>query len=58
MLPLLAVTLCALTACQEVPGPRELPDPNAQGMIYGSEPKPATIPQKQLPEGKSSLSPN
>ena len=57
--PLLAApALLALTACQEVPGPTQQPDPNAQGMIYGTEPKPAPIPQKKLPEGKSSLSPN
>ena len=46
LLPLLAASLLALCACQEVPGPREQPDPNAQGMIYGNEPKPEPIPQK------------
>lgn len=54
-----ALALSLLAACQPVStGPVLPPDPNARTSVYGKEPKPAPIPQKDIPEGKSSLSPN
>lgn len=45
-----------LTGCRTVSeGPELPPDPNAQNEIRGVVPKPAPIPQKNLPEGESSL---
>lgn len=58
--PVAAVAaLVLLAACQRVdPGPSLPPDPSARSSVYGHEPKPAPIPQKNIPEGKSSLAPN
>lgn len=51
--------LVLLAACQRIdPGPALPPDPAARSSVYGHEPKPAPIPQKNIPEGKSSLAPN
>lgn len=48
--------LALLPACyQTTEGPALPPDPNARNVIYGTEPKPAPIPQKDVPEGESSL---
>jgi hypothetical protein len=49
--------LVAVAGCRSVePGPSLPPDPNAQNVVYGTEPKPASIPQKDVPAGESSLS--
>ena len=48
--------LSALAACRSVDtGPATTPDPGQQGIIYGREPQHAPIPQKNVPEGESSL---
>jgi hypothetical protein len=52
----LGVALSALSACRTVEtGPALPPDPNQRGIIYGTEPEPAPIPQKDIPAGESSL---
>lgn len=54
---LLAVTLLLCGGCRSVEtGPGMPPDPDAQSIIYGQEPKPEKIPQKDVPPGESSLS--
>jgi hypothetical protein len=51
-----AAALCALSACRSVDtGPGTTPEPGQQGVIYGKEPAHAPIPQKDVPEGESSL---
>lgn len=56
---LVVLPLVLLAACQPVrSGPVLPPDPNARTSVYGKEPKPAPIPQKSIPDGKSSLAPN
>jgi hypothetical protein len=55
ILPLVGMLL-APTACRTVEtGPGLPPDPNQRGVIYGTEPAPASIPQKDIPAGESSL---
>lgn len=52
----LAAIALLITGCRSVnEGPSLPPDPNAQNEIRGIEPKPARIPQKNVPEGESSL---
>lgn len=52
----LGLALTALSACRSVDtGPSLPPDPNQRGIIYGTEPEPASIPQKDIPAGESSL---
>ena len=52
----LGLALPALSACRSVDtGPVVPPDPNQRGIIYGTEPEPASIPQKDIPAGESSL---
>lgn len=54
-LPLAALALLA-TGCTTVDeGPSLPPDPNARNEIRGELPKPAPIPQKDVPEGESPL---
>lgn len=51
-----AAALSALAACRSVDtGPGTTPDPGQQGVIMGREPQHAPIPQKNVPEGESSL---
>lgn len=51
-----AAALFALASCRSVDtGPGTMPDPGQQGVIYGKEPQHAPIPQKNVPEGESSL---
>lgn len=54
---LAATTLVVLTGCTTVDeGPVAPTNPNAKPIIQGTEPAPAPIPQKNVPEGESSLS--
>jgi hypothetical protein len=54
-LSLLAASLL-IAGCRSVEeGPTAPPNPNAQREVYGVVPKPAPIPQKNIPEGESSL---
>lgn len=51
-----AAALFALAACRSVDtGPATTPLPGQQGVIMGREPQHAPIPQKNVPEGESSL---
>ena len=51
-----AIGVLALSGCRTVrEGPGTQPDPNQRGLIYGTEPEHAPIPQKDVPEGESSL---
>jgi hypothetical protein len=51
-----AAVLGALAACRTVDeGPSTMPQPGQGGVIMGKEPEPAPIPQKDVPEGQSSL---
>ena len=48
--------IASLSACRTVrDGPGIEPDPNSRGLIYGTEPEHAPIPQKNVPDGESSL---
>lgn len=52
----LGAVFTALSACRTVEtGPAVPPDPNQRGIIYGTEPEPASIPQKNVAPGESSL---
>ena len=52
-----ATALVALAGCTTVDeGPVAPTNPNAKPIIQGTEPAPAPIPQKNVPEGESSLS--
>lgn len=54
---LLAAVLLLIGGCRSVEtGPGLPPDPDAQNIIYGQEPQPEKIPQKDVPPGESSLS--
>lgn len=56
LIPLLALSGLLLSGCQRVVvGPSIQPDPNARNEIRGELPKPAPIPQKDVPEGESPL---
>ena len=52
-LPALALLLGGCTTVDE--GPKLPPDPGARNEIRGVLPKPAPIPQKDVPEGQSPL---
>lgn len=52
----IVLVLLSLSACRTVEtGPGLPPDPNQRGIIYGTEPEPTNIPQKDVPAGESSL---
>lgn len=48
--------ITSLSACRTVrDGPGIEPDPNSRGLIYGTEPEHAPIPEKSVREGESTL---
>lgn len=51
-----AAAMISLTGCSVAEGPTVATDPNAKPLIMGQEPEHAPIPQKNVPEGESSLS--